>query len=292
MALPFEALECFFLLSITIMVDQFFLNSDIVNVDAATVGIGSNQWVSIPASESRPEEARTKMEEHRFDVLPIESGGGNVSSYFTTDEWGDFSSVHRETVRYDDTLPFRQAIRSVIEALAKRDRKFFFLTQNQQVVGLLTVSNLNCRAVRVYLFGLLAEVETGLGKIVESSLVEEKLDEEDIIEAMKGDSKEHYLEGKEEGIEENITEYLNLSALVNLVGKCHLYNPLGYESRNQFENGEHSFGSLVNLRNSVAHPVKSLKGTDGSPTSLWKNIQTCERALFRLHNDPSGQIGM
>lgn len=269
------------------MIDQFFLNSDVVNIDAATVGIGSNRWVSIPTSESSMEEARKKMAEHRFDVLPIESREGTVGSYYITDEWGDFSSINREAISYDDTLPFRRNIRSVIKALADRDRRFFFLTQDQRVVGLLTVSNLNCRAVRVYLFGLITEMETGLGKVVESSLKEGGLEEQEIIEAMKEDSRGDYLEDKEKGIEESITEYLHLSTLVNIIGKHHLYEPLGYKSRNQFENGEHSFASLVDFRNSVAHPVKSLKGTSGTPSSLWKNIETCERALFRLHNNTS-----
>ncbi|MCS3830852.1 hypothetical protein GGP91_002946 [Salinibacter ruber] len=266
------------------MVDQFFLDSDIVNVDAATVGISSNRWVSIRASEASEEKARSIMAEHHFDVLPIESKKGTVSTYYTTDEWGEFSSVHRKTISYADTLPFRRSIRPVIKALADRDRKFFFLTQDQRVVGLLTVSNLNCRAVRVYLFGLITEMETGLGKLVESSLEQGSLSEQEITEAMKDHRREDYLEDTEEGIEESITEYLHLSTLVNIVAKHHLYEPLGYESRRQFEKGDHSFGSLVHFRNSVAHPVKSLKGTDGTPSSLWRNIETCERALFHLHN--------
>lgn len=270
------------------MADQFFLNRDIVNVDAATVGIGSNRWVSISANGPSKEEARSKMAEHQFDVLPIESEEGNVSSYFVTDEWGDFSSVHREPISYTDTLSFQRNIRAVVEALADRDRRFFFLTQDQQVVGLITVSNLNCRAVRIYLFGLITEMETGLGRVVGRNLEDGGLNEQQIIEAMKADSREDYLDDKKKGIEEAITEYLYLSTLVNIIAKHHLYEPLGYESRNQFESGDYSFGSLVGFRNSVAHPIKSLKGTDGTPSSLWKNIVTCERALFRLHNRFSG----
>ena len=113
------------------------------------------------------------------------------------------------------------------------------------------------------------------------------LGEQQIAEEMKDNRREDYLGDKEEGIEETITEYLNLSTLVNVIAKHHLYEPLGYGSRNQFENGDHSFGSLVDFRNSVAHPVKSLRGTDGTPSSLWRNIETCERALFHLHNSSS-----
>lgn len=139
------------------MVDQFFLNSDIVSVNAATVGIGANRWGSIRARDANPEKACMKMEEHLLGVLPIEPESGPIESFYETETWGDFDSVHRRQIGYEDTLPLRRNIRSVIEELADKETNFFFLSQGQEVVGLLTVSNPNCRPVRVYLFGLISE---------------------------------------------------------------------------------------------------------------------------------------
>lgn len=266
------------------MVDQFFLNSNIVDVEAATVGIGANRWVSISAGKASENKARSVMEENRFDVLPIESESGPVDSYYITEEWGDFSSVGRQKIGYEDTLPFRRSIRSAIEELAERSRNFLFLTQDQEVVGLLTVSNLNCRAVRVYLFGLVAEMETGLAKVVRSGLDQGCFEEEYVTGKMRSHLEEEYREDIEEGIDESITAYLHLSDLKEIICEHQLYGRLGYEEAGKFED---EIESLRSFRNTIAHPVRSLKGTDGSPSSMWGNIEICERALFRLHNSSS-----
>jgi hypothetical protein len=263
------------------MADQFFLNSDIVSVNAATVGIGANRWESIPARDASPEKARMKMERHRFDVLPIEPESGPIESYYETETWGDFDSVHRRQIDYEDTLPFRRNIRSVIEELADKETNFFFLTQGQEVVGLLTVSNLNCRPVRVYLFGLISEMETGLAKVVENGLNEGVFDEDYVLAQMRGHLKSKYEDSKEEGVDESITEYLHLSDLNDIISEHALYEAFGYEKQDRFEE---DFDALNEFRHSIAHPVRSLKGTDGSPESMWENVETCERALFHLHN--------
>jgi len=267
------------------MIDQFFLNSEIVNVEAATVGISAKRWESIPADVAREEAARRKMKKQGFDVLPVSPDeSGAVDSYFVTETWGDFHSICHRTISYDDTLPFREDIRRVIEKLAADDRNFFFLEQDQQVVGLLTVSNLNCRAVRVFLYGLLAEMETGLAKVIENSLVEGRLNEEHIHEQMSGHLLSRYQEAKEDGVDESITEYLYLSDLKTIIGGHDLYMPLGYNEQEKFER---DFEEVNEFRNSIAHPVRTLKGAEGSPASMWKNIETCERALFHLHNSQS-----
>jgi hypothetical protein len=268
------------------MVDQFFLNSDIMTVDAATVGIGSERWKSIPADEANPKRARDIMREHRFDVLPIEPESGPVDSYYGTETWGEFGSVRRQQISYDDILPFRRNIRSVIEELADKETNFSFLTQGQEVVGLLTVSNLNCRPVRVYLFGLITEMETGLAKIVENGLDEGTLNENYVLGKMRDHLRMEYQQAKKEGVDESITEYLHLSDLIEIISENGLYESLGYRTEEEFAE---DFESLRNFRNSIAHPVRSLEGTDGSPAAMWKNVEICEQSLFHLHNRSTGR---
>lgn len=99
--------------------------------------------------------------------------------------------------------------------------------------------------------------------------------------------KSKYEDSKEEGVDESITEYLHLSDLKDIISERALYHTLGYETRGRFEE---DFGALVDFRHSVAHPVRSLKGTDGSPESMWENVETCECALFHLHNQSSREV--
>jgi hypothetical protein len=266
------------------MVDQFFLNRNVVDVEAANVGIGANRWVSIPSDQASEKKARAVMEENRFDVLPIEPESGPVDSYYVTEEWGNFSSVGRQTIGYEDTLPFRRSIRSAVKELSGKSRNFLFLTRDQEVVGLLTVSNLNCRAVRVYLFGLIAEMEKGLAKVVRFGLDQGHFGEEYVTGKMRGHLEGQYRKAKEEGVDESITSYLHLSDLKEIICEHDLYSMLGYKEGERFEV---EFESVRNFRHTIAHPVRSLKGTDGSPSSMWNNIEICERALFRLHNSSS-----
>ena len=169
------------------MIEDFrFLRESVVDVDAAVVGVSSARWTHIEPDDASEEAARAFMERHHFDVLPIGSDP-TVKEYFCTVRWSDYTSVQRKSISHRDLLPLTTPIRDLIRAFVQASRDFFFLTQERKVVGLVSIANLNCRQVTVWLFSLLAELETALAAFVTSQIAETVLLTEEFTEAAPGE---------------------------------------------------------------------------------------------------------
>ena len=91
--------------------------------------------------------------------------------------------------------------------------------------------------------------------------------------------RERYEREREEGVARSVVEYLFLPDFLDAVKRHGLFGSVGYPSKKQFDK---AFSSLVNLRNQVAHPVKSLIDGPATVGKLWAKIEVIERALFRL----------
>jgi hypothetical protein len=72
-----------------------FKRSVEITVDAALIGIGRDDWASVPDGAAAVDEALKAMRTRRFDVMPIRQADGGVSAYFVTRRWGDFSAIER-----------------------------------------------------------------------------------------------------------------------------------------------------------------------------------------------------
>jgi hypothetical protein len=256
-----------------------FLRENIVEVDAAVVGISSARWTSIPESEATPGNAAPIMKANRFDVLPIVAGSV-VKEYFYADEWNIYTSISRKAITHRDVIPFDTRLRDVIRGFVLDSRHFYFLNNNRRIVGLITVANLNCRAVKVYLFSLLAELEIQMGRFVLKHLPES-----DLLQMTFGASakakhegvRKQYEADKANGLEVPFVEYLYLSDLINIVAAKKLFSHLGFSSRKRFED---RFNPLNNLRDAIAHPSRSLITDEISCKRLWERIDSIEEALF------------
>jgi hypothetical protein len=258
-----------------------FLREAVVDIDAAVVGISSTRWTHIPAAEADPTEAVRIMSDHRFDILPIAAPGG-VKEYFHTKVWDDYSTVIRQRITHRDVISFATPLRDVIKGFALNSRHFYFLGNERRIVGLISVANLNCRQVRVYLFSLLSELEIELGK-----LISDRCGESELLQLTFGTDlkpkyegvKQRYNSDKAKGIDVPFVEYLYLSDMIKVIRKKKLFDRLGYQSAGKFED---AFGSLVELRDAVAHPTRSLIVDSKSCDKLWSRIDRIEEALFHL----------
>jgi hypothetical protein len=252
--------------------DLRFLRESVVDIDAAVVGISSTRWTSIPIAEATSDRAVQIMTSNRFDILPIDSSGG-VREYFHTRLWNDYASVVRETITHRDAISFTAPLES---------RDFFFLVDERRIVGLISIANLNCRQVYVYLFSLLSELEVQLGNLVSRHCTEREL-----LEMTFGTSedpkyeevKKRYKSDKANGFDVPFVEYMYLSDLFKVIRKRRLFDQLGYQSRTKFDD---AFGSLGSLRDTVAHPTRSLITGPESCKKLWEQIDQIEGVLFRL----------
>src|SRR5262249_31318409 len=110
----------------------------------------SVRWTAIPASGATAERAAEIMKASRFDTLPVESEKG-IKEYFQTDIWNDYSSIARRAVTHRGVIPYKTPLRNVIQGFASEARNFYFLRNERRIVGLISIANLNCRQVKVYL---------------------------------------------------------------------------------------------------------------------------------------------
>ena len=51
-----------------------FARENVVDVNAAVVGISASRWISVPPEQASGDIPKAIMRERRFDVLPIQEG--------------------------------------------------------------------------------------------------------------------------------------------------------------------------------------------------------------------------
>lgn len=260
--------------------DAHFLREGVVDVNAAVVGISMARWACVDNSHAAEEQAVSVMRQYRFDVLPIVDGA-EVKKYFRTRTLNDYSSISQEAITYRDVIPFHTHIRDVIKGFALEPRSFYFLQNENRIVGLMPVVNLNCRQVKVYLFSLLSELEIRLGNFIAEHVSEEellKMTFDADVKEKHDDVKIQYGNDKLKGVDVPLVQYLYLADLINITIEQKLYDRLGY-SRTQFEK---RLGSLNTLRHAVAHPARAIITDEHSVNQLWERIDRVEEALFIL----------
>ena len=134
------------------------------------------------------------------------------------------------------------------------------------IFGLFTISDLNRHAVRSAIYHLLADVEAGLVKWLETIVTDpwewlQQLEEEQQARVLG-----YWELSKRVGIDVGPYAALTLSQVVNIISRNgETARRLGYESRSQFDKAK---SPLPNLRNRVMHPVRPLVLTEKDVASL------------------------
>lgn len=263
--------------------DHHFLRETVVDIDAAVVGVSSNDWIGISEPEATPEKAAALMKERRFDILPIISHSP-ITQYFHTDRWNDYLSVSRKALTHRDLIPFKTSLHDLIRKFAIESRDFYFLTNERRIVGLVSVVNLNCRQVKVYLFSLLSELETALGRFVAKRICNDELlgaEFGSTARGRKADVRKRYLRAKGSGYDVPLIEYMYLRDLIDLIAGRDWFGSLDYECGSTFEA---SLGPVIELRNTVSHPVRSLITGQDCCKRLWERLDCIDKLLFTLRD--------
>ncbi|KAM3095576.1 hypothetical protein ACKFKG_13260 [Phormidesmis sp. 146-35] len=257
--------------------DELFLRAGAVDVDAAVIGVGRARWSSLsPEDAASTEKAIQTMRTHCFDVLPIDEGIDKpIYDYFHTQDWGKWTdeTVVRSQVNFKDVLPAQTSVLDLIKEFVNNDRLFFFLSHEHRIVGLVSVANLNSRQVKFYLFALLCELETRLGKLIRINL-----DETKILAKLDESAKQDYQNDQDRGFDNDPIQYLYLSSLIDLARTERLFEQIGYPSKKQFE----KLNTLNELRHQIMHPVRSLVHNKESLDKLWDRMEKLQDVLFRL----------
>lgn len=269
------------------MKDQVLIN--IFNTDlteqitAAMAGISTIKWKKVRDDAQSETEAADIMKRNRYDVLPIETRDG-FTSYFHTIEWNNYTSIARSIIKKDDIIPATTHIRETIKLFTQNKRRYFFLEHDHSIVGLISIANINSRPVKVYLFSMISEIEVELGKIINQHVDEESVLQKTIYdpknEGRHDETKKRYEEDRALGVELEVTEYIFLSELIEIILLYGLYQPLDYSKR-EFKR---EFNAINDLRHSVAHPTRSLITRNDDIDRLDRRISYIEKALQRLRN--------
>lgn len=240
---------------------ESFIRPINTDISVATIGINSDDWYCHKPGLTR-EEVRETMMREGFDVVPIVDKAGVFKKYFTINK-ADNSKLECNDIETGDRLYYLTHVRDAIWKMKSEQKTHYFLTNGRSendIVGLLSLSNYNCREFYVFLFSLMSYIErefafligsdreTGFSILKKMTHTTELADQLKIIEVRLKDDKDKQNEN-------DYKEYLYLHHLIWLVKAERKYEKLGYKNEQDFETGT---SGLKDLRNNIAHPVKSL----------------------------------
>ena len=264
--------------------DIFYQDEGQFKITAASVGVSKLRWKSIKHNEIISNLHIELMEKNRFDHLPVEEVDGSVIKFFKTAVPNKYDKIDELKININDIIALDTNIRDVIEKFATQNRTFFFLRYQKTISGLITLGNLNCKQVQIYIFSLVCELERELGDFLNHFL-----SEKDITEWLNRKIKENIQNEKYKNIllsyanlidsdlENNLTEHLFLVDLFKIINDTNLYLQLDY-SKLEWE----KMKSVNELRNRIAHPTRSLIDADNTIFKLHERISKIEDLTFRL----------
>jgi len=269
------------------MIDEIYFKDDgKVNITAASVGISKRRWICANELEVRNKSYLELMSKNRFDLLPIISNT-EVKEYFTTIKPNDFSNIERRKINFEDTLELTTNIRNVINNFSSKKRTFYFLTFQKEITGLITIGNLNCRQVQIYIFQHLCDLERTLGDFLNS-----KLNHDEIMNWIKSKANPEKENDKYSGIlnlyknlleidlENKITEHFYFVDFFNIINDLKLYDNLGISGTYWTK-----FNSINEIRKRIAHPTRSLLDSQNTIEKLSKRLGKIDELLFSLNNN-------
>lgn len=236
---------------------KYFDYNPELELTAAQIGINKWDWISIDKKNDL--DAKKTMKSYRFDILPIVENG-ICKSYYKTVEWGNYDNIEIHSILNEDKLYYRLSFIDLLRNMLVDKRQFYFLTDTQENLGLISLNNLNCLAVYNFLFQITASIE----RIV-SNFLKQILEEDEVIEILKNTSDkqanhlvESFLKLKSENSENTIFEHLYLQTLGTILKNVAHKIPdnkkeiLTYRKKFCAEN------LYWDIRNKVAHPVRPL----------------------------------
>lgn len=237
---------------------EHFIKPIEIEITAATLGINKEDWFCHNPGDKQSEIIST-MQKEKFDIVPIQNKSGICTSYFTLSD--NYLKTHKITS--EDKIYYLTHIRDIIWSMAENKRAHYFLTNGRSendIVGLISLSNLNSRDFYLYLFNAISFLEVEFASLIESKKTEafEILNQASATEDLKLQLKEilaRIQEDEKNDNENDYREYLYLSNLITLIKQEQKFKTLKYSSVETFEK---NIGILRDIRNSVAHPIKSL----------------------------------
>jgi hypothetical protein len=239
------------------------------DLTAAQIGISKWDWDCIGSSDEA--KARDIMIEKRYDVLPIVEPDGQTYRFFCTREWNNYSSLNELRIDDHTAIYYRTSLLDLVKKFKEEGRHYYFLKDHNNIVGLVSLVNLNDPTVYNYLYQILADIERKFSLILKTSSVSEEL----ILDYFLNSSDEHlkdiaknYRDQKGKGLEISLYDHMYLQSIG--IAFKYFNNKLDVRFRKltSFTKKMSSIGSYNHIRNNIMHPVKSLITSKASLSQL------------------------
>jgi len=240
---------------------KYFTRQINIDISVASIGINSEDWYCCFPGMRR-QDVRETMLAKKYDVVPIINAKGNFDSYFVLNQ-SDSSKLDVKKIEKEDRLYYLTHVRDAVWRMNKSKKTYFFLSNGHDendIVGLLSLSNFNSREFYVYLFSILSFIERGFAAMIESDktkafiILENCSHSTESKEQLKA-IQERMAQDEKNNNENDFKEYLYIHHLIWLLNEEQKFKLLNYNKSQDFINGT---SLLKDLRNEIAHPVKSI----------------------------------
>lgn len=229
-----------------------------IDITAAQIGISKWNWAFTDSEEL--EVALRIMVGNNFDVLPIKNRDESFDRYFSTIVPNDYSSIVVRNIEDSVTIYYRLSFKDLIRKFKQGKAKYFFVRDSDEILGLVTVADLNTILVYNYLYTVISEIERGI-----SDLFEQFVDQEKVLKYFsESDNKEfqkvanYFRSAKENNIESSIFQTLYLTHLSPLLKYFSDQIPSKYIKLKDFYPKLSTEGLFNIIRNKVMHPVRPI----------------------------------
>lgn len=243
-------------------IKNYFRYSPTIDLTAAHIGINKWDWDFLDQKDE--ENAKEIMVKNKYDVLPVKLSGESVHTFYSTEYWNDYSNVILMEIKDVDTIYYRTSFQDLVRKLHDENKHYFFLSDNREVLGLVSIANLNSQAVYNYLFQLIADIERQIILQFERSI-----SQDDIIEVFSKSSDSHqkyivtsFQEAREMGVDNTIFHHMYLQDIAILLKK--FKDQLNEELSDilKFRKKFSPNGLYTKIRNTVMHPVRPVISND------------------------------
>lgn len=266
-------------------IKEHFEYKPYLDLTASNIGINKWDWKSI--STENEDAAKTIMKENRFDVLPIINSDNSITKYFSTRNWNNYENLNLSVILESDRVYYRLSFCDLIRKFSVEKKHYYFLTDYNSIVGLVSFINLNCQAVYNYLFQLISDVERSVACFLKLHLTTD-----DIISSFKDSNDAHvaevlksYEKAASEGFDNSIFEYMYLQTLGIVIKKMSAKIPNKQKKLLSYHAKFSPQGIYGILRNKIMHPVRPILNDEYTISNIYELIQDYEIIKELLSNE-------
>jgi hypothetical protein len=234
------------------------------NTDLMACQIGINKWEWTATDREDDQYALNIMKAKKFDVLPFRDATGNITKYYSTREWNNYSNLNLNKVDTATAVYYRLSIADLVRKFSNDKVHYYFLTDGTDIIGLVSLVNLNSHSMYNYLYFILSDMEQAL-----AGILQENLNLQEIIAAFEKSDDDHlkdvlekYRKAEAQGVDNSIFEFMYLQTVGITIKKLSPKLPDEYKKLNKFTAKMASNGLYNKIRNRVMHPVRQILSDD------------------------------